>query len=106
MLIWLAEYLQQYFSPFAVVQYLSMRAILSVLTALAISLLLGPKMIRVLNARQLGQSVRDDGPQTHLEKQGTPTMGGVLILLSICASTILWADLSNRYVLALSLIHI
>lgn len=100
MLIWLAEILQQYISGFAVVQYLSMRAILSVLTALGISLLMGPQMIQGLIARQLGQSVREDGPQSHLEKSGTPTMGGALILFSICFSTLLWADITNRYVQA------
>ncbi|NNC54283.1 MAG: phospho-N-acetylmuramoyl-pentapeptide-transferase, partial [Pseudomonadales bacterium] len=100
MLIWLAEYLQQYVSGFAVVQYLSMRAILSVLTALGISLLFGPQMIQRLIDKQLGQTVRDDGPESHLEKAGTPTMGGALILISICISTFLWADISNRYVQA------
>jgi len=106
MLIWLAEYLQQFFRPFAVVQYLSMRAILSVLTALGISLLMGPRMIDALNARQIGQSVRDDGPETHLQKSGTPTMGGALILLSICLSTLLWSDITNRYVQAVLAITI
>lgn len=101
MLIWLAEYLEQFFRPFAVVQYLSMRAILSVLTALGISLVMGPRMIDALNARQLGQSIRDDGPESHLQKTGTPTMGGVLILLSICVSTLLWSDISNRYIQAI-----
>ncbi len=100
MLIWLAEYLQQFIPGIGVIQYLTMRAILGTLTALGISLLLGPWVIRTLLARQLGQSIRTDGPQSHLDKAGTPTMGGVLILLSICLSTLLWADLSNRYVLA------
>ncbi|NNC54643.1 MAG: phospho-N-acetylmuramoyl-pentapeptide-transferase, partial [Pseudomonadales bacterium] len=100
MLIWLAEYLQQFVSGFGVIQYLSMRAILSVLTALGISLLFGPQMIQKLIDKQLGQSVRDDGPESHLEKAGTPTMGGALILISICISTLLWADITNRYVQA------
>jgi len=100
MLIWLADYLQQFVRGFAVVQYLSMRSILSVLTALGISLLLGPQMIQRLIDKQLGQTVRDDGPESHLEKSGTPTMGGALILLSICISTLLWADITNRYVQA------
>ena len=98
MLIWLAEILQQYVSGFAVVQYLTMRAVLGVITALGISLVFGPRMIESLNARQLGQSVRDDGPQSHLSKSGTPTMGGTLILFSICLSTLLWADITNHYV--------
>ena len=98
MLIWLAEILQQYISGFAVIQYLTMRAVLGVITALGISLLLGPKMIDSLNAKQLGQSVRDDGPESHLSKAGTPTMGGMLILFGICFSTFLWADITNHYV--------
>lgn len=100
MLIWLAEILQQYISGFAVVQYLTMRAVLGVITALAISLIFGPKMIHSLNVRQLGQTVRSDGPQTHLAKQGTPTMGGTLILFSLCLSTLLWSDITNHYVQA------
>ncbi len=101
MLILLAEYLQQYITAFAVFQYLTLRGILSVMTALLISLLIGPWVIRKLNYHQVGQSIRDDGPQTHLVKAGTPTMGGVLILLSIFISTLLWSDLSNRYVIAI-----
>ncbi|MDA8790105.1 phospho-N-acetylmuramoyl-pentapeptide-transferase, partial [Pseudomonadales bacterium] len=90
----------------AVVQYLSMRAILSVLTALGISLLLGPQVIQRLIDKQLGQTIRSDGPESHLEKAGTPTMGGALILLSICITTLLWADISNRYVQAVLAITI
>ena len=80
MLVWLAEYLSNYFSVFNVFSYLSMRAILGVLTAVSISLWFGAPMIRRLNFLQIGQSVRDDGPETHLAKTGTPTMGGTLIL--------------------------
>tara|TARA_B100000809_G_scaffold168135_1_gene165485 strand:- start:1184 stop:2266 length:1083 start_codon:yes stop_codon:yes gene_type:complete len=98
MLFWLAENLQQQYSAFAVFQYLSVRGILGVMTAMAISLLLGPWMIRKLNNLQVGQVVRDDGPQSHLSKTGTPTMGGTLILASIFISSLLWSDLSNRYV--------
>lgn len=98
MLVWLADYLQQYISGFAVVQYLTMRAILGVMTALTLSLWLGPWMIRRLNSLQIGQSVREDGPESHLSKSGTPTMGGTLILASIFTSALLWSDLSNRYV--------
>ncbi len=98
MLLLLAEFLQQFYKGFAVFQYLSLRGILGVLTALTLSLCLGPWMIRTLQMRQIGQSVRNDGPQSHLSKSGTPTMGGALILSSIGISTLLWADLSNRYV--------
>jgi len=98
MLLLLAEYLQQFYSGFSVFQYLTLRGILGVLTALALALCLGPWMIRTLSFRQIGQSVRNDGPQSHLSKAGTPTMGGALILVAIGISTLLWADLSNLYV--------
>lgn len=98
MLLLLAEYLQQIYKGFAVFQYLTLRGIFGVLTALSLSLWLGPWMIRTLRTRQIGQAVRDDGPQSHLSKKGTPTMGGALILSSIAISTLLWADLGNRYV--------
>lgn len=98
MLLWLAQYLQQFHSGFAVFQYLTLRGILGVLTALTVALFLGPWMIRTLQVRQIGQSVRHDGPQSHLSKKGTPTMGGALILVAIALSTLLWADLSNLYV--------
>ena len=98
MLLLLAEYLQEYYKGFAVFQYLTLRGIFGVLTALAMSLWLGPKMIRTLRNLQIGQSVRTDGPQSHLSKSGTPTMGGALIIASITISTLLWADLSNRYI--------
>ncbi len=98
MLLYLAEYLATWHSGFNVVQYLTLRAILAVLSALLIALLLGPTIIRLLSLRQIGQFVRDDGPQSHLSKAGTPTMGGALILGAIGISTLLWADLSNRYV--------
>lgn len=98
MLLILTDWLAQFYSPFSVFSYLTLRAILGVLTALAFSLLLGPMMIRKLVDAQIGQSVRDDGPQSHLSKSGTPTMGGALIISAIAISTLLWADLSNRYV--------
>ena len=98
MLLLLAEYLQQFHTGFAVFQYLSLRGILGVLTALVLSLWMGPWLIRTLQLRQIGQSVRTDGPQSHLSKSGTPTMGGALILSAIGISTLLWADLANRYV--------
>lgn len=98
MLLWLAEFLTQYHSGFAVVQYLSLRAIFAVITALAVALFLGPKVIRKLREYQIGQAIRDDGPKSHLSKAGTPTMGGALILLSIAISTLLWGNLGNKYV--------
>ncbi len=98
MLLWLSDLLANYIGGFGVFQYLTVRGIMGTITALAIALLLGPTMIRQLNYRQIGQAIRDDGPQSHLAKSGTPTMGGALILVSIMLSTLLWSDLSNRYV--------
>ena len=98
MLLSLTEWLVSVDPGFAVFRYLTLRAILGVLTALAISLLVGPAMIRRLSALQIGQTVRDDGPQSHFVKAGTPTMGGSLILVAIATSTLFWADLSNRFV--------
>jgi phospho-N-acetylmuramoyl-pentapeptide-transferase len=98
MLLYLAEYLMRFESGFAVFQYITLRAILGTLTALIISFIVGPAMIRRLTVHQIGQTVRDDGPQSHLAKTGTPTMGGALILVAIAVSTLLWADLANRYV--------
>ncbi|WP_286233479.1 phospho-N-acetylmuramoyl-pentapeptide-transferase [Thalassotalea sediminis] len=99
MLLWLSEYLTQYYSAFNVFSYLTFRAIVSTLTALGVSLYFGPKLIRYLQRMQIGQTVRDDGPESHLSKSGTPTMGGILILAAIVFSILLWGDLSNRYVL-------
>ena len=98
MLLLLAEALTPVISGFNALTYLTLRAILGALTALAISLLLGPALIRRLTQRQIGQTVRDDGPQSHLQKAGTPTMGGTLILLAILVSTLLWADLRSLFV--------
>jgi phospho-N-acetylmuramoyl-pentapeptide-transferase len=98
MLLYLTEYLAQFESGFNVFNYLTMRAILGALTALVISFIIGPRMIKSLSVNQLGQPVRDDGPETHLLKAGTPTMGGALILTAIAAATVLWADLENHYV--------
>jgi len=98
MLYYLAEYLSEFYSGFNVFQYLTLRAILGVLTALAFAFLTGPWLIRHLTFRQIGQTVRDDGPQTHLTKAGTPTMGGTLLLVAIVGATLLWGDLSNRYI--------
>ena len=104
MLLWLTEYLTQFHSGFNVFQYLTMRIILGVLTSLFISLLVGPYLIRRLNEYQIGQSVRDDGPESHLSKSGTPTMGGLLILVSIAVGTLCWADLSNRFIAVVLLV--
>lgn len=98
MLLWLADWLEEYVRAFNVFSYTTLRAVIACLTALAISLLSGPWVIRRLTELKVGQAVRSDGPQTHLVKAGTPTMGGSLIILSITASTLLWADLSNPYV--------
>jgi phospho-N-acetylmuramoyl-pentapeptide-transferase len=98
MLLLLADYLSQYDAFFTVFNYLSLRAILGVLTALAISLLIGGKVITLLQKLQMEQAIRNDGPQSHLSKAGTPTMGGALIIFSISVSTLLWGDLTNRYV--------
>ena len=98
MLLALAEYLAQYYSAFNVFSYLTMRAILGILTALSIALIVGPFVIKKLSVKQIGQMVRDDGPESHFSKAGTPTMGGALILVAIAISTLLWGDLSNRYV--------
>ena len=98
MLLYLTQYLAQFESGFNVFNYLTMRAILGALTALVISFIIGPRMIKRLQVNQLGQPVREEGPETHLLKSGTPTMGGTLILAAISISTVLWADLENIYV--------
>ncbi|MCD6055832.1 MAG: phospho-N-acetylmuramoyl-pentapeptide-transferase [Gammaproteobacteria bacterium] len=98
MLLWITTYLTPFFHFLHVFQYLTFRAICSVLTALAVALLLGPVVIRRLSQYKVGQVVRNDGPQSHLSKAGTPTMGGSLILISIILTTLLWAQLNNRYV--------
>jgi phospho-N-acetylmuramoyl-pentapeptide-transferase len=97
-LLYLTQYLSQFESGFNVFNYLTMRAIMGALTALVISFIIGPRMIKRLQVNQLGQPVRDDGPETHLLKAGTPTMGGTLILAAISISTLLWANLENLYV--------
>lgn len=98
MLLELARWLAHDIRGFNVFNYITLRAVLATLTALAISFIAGPSMIRKLTEYKVGQAVRDDGPQTHLIKTGTPTMGGALILVAIATSTLLWADLSNRFV--------
>ena len=98
MFLTLAEYLKQFDSGFAVFQYITLRAILGTITALVLSLVIGPTMIRKLSSYKIGQQVRDDGPQSHLSKAGTPTMGGALILVAIAISTLLWSDLTSEKV--------
>lgn len=98
MLLYFTDYLMNFDSGFRVFQYLTFRAILGSLTALLISLLIGPVMIRRLSRGNIGQNVRDCGPESHYDKAGTPTMGGTLILVGIAFSTLLWADLENRYI--------
>ncbi|MBU6248607.1 MAG: phospho-N-acetylmuramoyl-pentapeptide-transferase [Xanthomonadaceae bacterium] len=94
----LADWMARHFAAIHLFQYITFRTIMAALTALALSLLFGPAVIRKLALLKAGQVVRSDGPQTHLTKAGTPTMGGVMILLSVAVSTLLWADLHNRYV--------
>src|SRR2546423_43807 len=96
MLLEIAQWLAKDVRLFNVFSYLTLRAVLACLTGLAISLILGPYVIRKLTAYKIGQAVRDDGPRSHLTKAGTPTMGGALILVSICLTTLLWGDLRNR----------
>ncbi|HEY4802874.1 MAG TPA: phospho-N-acetylmuramoyl-pentapeptide-transferase [Paraburkholderia sp.] len=98
MLLALAQWLQNDASFLRVFSYLTFRAVMATITAMAIGLFLGPWVIRKLTAMKVGQAVRTDGPQTHLVKSGTPTMGGVLILLGIAVSTLLWGDLTNRFI--------
>ena len=98
MLLYLTEYLAKYYSGFHVFQYLTLRGILAAATTLLMALIIGPTMIEMLSKYQIGQRVRTDGPQTHLTKSGTPTMGGGLILVAMAFGTLLWADLSSRFV--------
>src|SRR5271165_3611314 len=98
MLLFLTEYLARFYSGFHVFQYLTLRGILAAMTALLMALFIGPLMISLLNRYQIGQQVRLDGPQSHLQKSGTPTMGGGLILVAMVIATLLWADLSDRFV--------
>lgn len=99
MLIPLSQYLTEHYSGFNVVSYLTMRAILAALTALVLSFAMGPYLIQRLAMQRIGQQIRELGPESHLPKAGTPTMGGALILLAIAISTLLWANLANRFVL-------
>ncbi|MBM3341126.1 MAG: phospho-N-acetylmuramoyl-pentapeptide-transferase [Betaproteobacteria bacterium] len=98
MLLELTQWLAKDIRAFNVFGYITLRAVLAALTALVITFMIGPAMIRKLAAYKIGQSVRDDGPKTHLTKAGTPTMGGALILVAVTVTTLLWGDLQNRFV--------
>jgi phospho-N-acetylmuramoyl-pentapeptide-transferase len=98
MLLWLTNFLAHYYSFFRVFQYLSFRSIVGLITAFTIAIFVSPSLIRLFTLHQIGQAIRTLGPQSHLQKKGTPTMGGVLILLAITVSVLLWCDLSNRFV--------
>jgi phospho-N-acetylmuramoyl-pentapeptide-transferase len=98
MLLWLAQFFKQDIGLLRVFGFITFRAVFATLTAISIGLFAGPAVIRMLTRLKVGQAVRKDGPQTHLIKSGTPTMGGVLVLISIGVSTLLWADLSNRFI--------
>ena len=100
MLLWIFKILQPHFHSLRVFEYLTFRSIVSALTALLIAIIVSPRLIQRLTAKQIGQTIRDDGPQSHLSKSGTPTMGGTLILVAIVISVLLWGDLTNRYVWA------
>ncbi|MCC6880011.1 MAG: phospho-N-acetylmuramoyl-pentapeptide-transferase, partial [Rhodocyclaceae bacterium] len=100
MLLELAQWLAKDLRVFNVFNYITLRTVLAAMTALVISFLFGPALIRWLAEKKIGQAVRDDGPQSHLAKTGTPTMGGALILIAIGVTTLLWGDLSNRFVWA------
>ncbi|MCL2308956.1 MAG: phospho-N-acetylmuramoyl-pentapeptide-transferase [Proteobacteria bacterium] len=100
MLLWLTEFLARDIRTFNVFGYITLRAVLATMTALIISFAIGPRMIAWLARMKIGQAVRSDGPQSHLTKAGTPTMGGALILVSIVITSLLWCDLGNRFVWA------
>ena len=106
MLLELFQLLAQDIRAFNVFNYLTLRAVMAAATALVIGLLAGPRVIRKLTELKIGQAVRSDGPQSHLSKSGTPTMGGALILIAVGVTTLLWADLSNRFVWVVLLVSI
>ena len=101
MLLHLLDFLSYYNSNFLVFEYITLRVIFSIITALLISLLLGPYIINKFSANNLSEVIRDDGPSSHFSKSGTPTMGGLLILSSLTITTLLWANLENKYILYL-----
>ncbi|MET0857956.1 MAG: phospho-N-acetylmuramoyl-pentapeptide-transferase, partial [Telluria sp.] len=98
MLLWLAQFFQQDLGPLRIFNFITFRAVFATITATVIGLGAGPYVIRWLTRMKVGQAVRTYGPESHLAKHGTPTMGGVLIIISIGISTFLWCDFSNRFV--------
>lgn len=104
MLLWLSNWLSQYYHMFHVFQYITLRAILATLTSLFMALLIGPVLIRRLSLHHIGQVVRNDGPQSHLSKSGTPTMGGTLVLVTVMLSALIWGDFTNKYLWLVSLV--
>src|SRR6201998_480313 len=95
----LYQVLQRYFSPFNVFRYITVRTVYASLTAMFLAFVFGPWLIRKLRELQIGQFIREEGPQAHQKKKGTPTMGGVLIVLSTAIPSLLWADLTNPFIL-------
>ena len=106
MFLYLLDFLSNYNSNFLVFEYITLRAILSIITALLISLMLGPYIIKKFSINNLSEIIRDDGPTSHFNKAGTPTMGGLLILSSLIITTLLWANLENKYILYLIFVTI
>lgn len=98
MLLWLTRFLTEFFSVFNVFEYITFRTIVSAVTALVIALMVGPVVIRRFAQSNIGETIRDDGPSSHVSKRGTPTMGGLLIVVSIVISTLLWGDLTSKHV--------
>ena len=101
MFIYALDYLISINNSFSVFEYITLRAILSIITALLISLILGPLIIRKFSTNNLSENIREDGPKSHMSKAGTPTMGGLLILSSVIFSSVIWSDLQNKYILYL-----
>ena len=101
MFLFFSDQLIEIFSAFNAFTYITTRGILSALTALVISFLFGPRLISLLEGNDIGESIREDGPISHTKKKGTPTMGGILILLSVSVSTLIWSDLTNSYIITI-----
>ena len=101
MFLYLLDFLSDINQNFMVLEYITLRSILSIITALSISLFLGPFIINKFQINNLSEVIREDGPSSHMNKSGTPTMGGLLILSSLLISTLIWSDLENKYILYL-----
>ena len=104
MFLFFADQLTEFYSPFRALTYITTRGILSALTALLVSFIIGPKLIQKLSFNDIGESIRQEGPESHSVKEGTPTMGGLLILFSITISSLIWGDLSSRYIVNILLV--